>query len=73
VRDAWTVLLAETAARGVLFRRGGFAFVSAAHTEADVVFTGEAFAAALRHLRRALDAGSLGEEAARVPVEEGVR
>lgn len=34
--DAWTYLLQEMAARGVLLRRGGLNFVSYSHTEADI-------------------------------------
>lgn len=70
---AWTLILAETASRGVLFRRGGFTFVSAAHTPQDVDRTAEAFTAALWLLRRSLERGTLAHDAAGVTVRAGPR
>lgn len=60
-RDAWTFLLQEMAARGVLLRRGGLNFVTSSHTEADidtvVAAANDVFAA----LRPLLTAGTIRE------------
>lgn len=60
---AWTLVLGEAAARGVLFRRGGFAFVSAAHGPGDIRQTGEAMAATLSRLKGSLTRGTLVRDA----------
>lgn len=70
---AWTLVLGEAAARGVLFRRGGFTFVSAAHTEMDIQRTGEAFAATLSRLKTSLTRGTLAQDAGPAGDAAGVR
>jgi glutamate-1-semialdehyde aminotransferase len=49
--DCWFHFLAETARRGVLFRRGGCNFITAAHTDAEVDLALEAARVALRGLK----------------------
>ncbi|HEX2032546.1 MAG TPA: aminotransferase class III-fold pyridoxal phosphate-dependent enzyme [Chloroflexota bacterium] len=51
--EAWTLLLAECARRGVLLRRGGLNFITLAHTAADVERTVAACAEAFAVLRAA--------------------
>jgi glutamate-1-semialdehyde aminotransferase len=58
--DCWFHFLKETARRGVLFRRGGCNFISAAHTDADVDRGIEAARAALQSLRLLLGTGPKG-------------
>lgn len=60
-RDAWTFLVQEMAARGVLLRRGGLNFVTYSHTEADIATIVSAAAEVFLELRPLLAAGTIRE------------
>ena len=60
-RDAWTFVLQEMAARGVLLRRGGLNFVTYSHTEADIDAVIGAAAEVFAAIRPLLTAGTIRE------------
>lgn len=60
-RDAWTFVLQEMAARGVLLRRGGLNFVTYSHTKADIEAIVTAASDVFRDLRPLLSAGTIRE------------
>jgi glutamate-1-semialdehyde aminotransferase len=57
--DVWSLFLQETAARGVLIRRGGLLFVTYSHTPQDIDATLAACDAALAEVAAAVEANDL--------------
>ncbi|MGC9317152.1 MAG: aspartate aminotransferase family protein [Armatimonadota bacterium] len=72
-QDAWTLLLQEMAARGVLLRRGGLLFVTYSHGDEEVEETLDALDESLAVVADAVDSGTVQELLRVTEVQESFR